>query len=189
MHRPFGLPYWWFLQALLNFIGPNYFSIAKDSKSTQRLPTSIDCSIVWGTLYCHGYTTASPFFVSHFWESSTLVHIQDHKINTWAQIKAIQVKSALCIAGACKMFIGPWTSRLQNFTSPSLFLLARTFGPVVKVEDCGSHNVWKSHLSIKARAGDMCSSNMYVRWYNLQVAMMVLFYRHRWCISYQINSY
>ena len=84
MQRPFGLPYCWFLQARLNFIGPNYFSITKDSKSATAwlLPTSIDCSIALGTLRHRGYTRVSPVFVFLFWESSTLVPIQDHKRNT-----------------------------------------------------------------------------------------------------------
>ena len=44
MHRPFGLPQWWFSQAQLNFYRPNWqilFSISNQSKSEWPLPKPI----------------------------------------------------------------------------------------------------------------------------------------------------
>ena len=100
----------------------------------------IDCSVPWKTLHSHGFTVKAP----SFYMRKRIIHLcpnlrsQDKIFRHLGQIKAFK---ASCIAGACKMFIGQSDLWITNLTSPNQILQARTFGPVVNVEDCGTNSV------------------------------------------------
>ena len=87
----------------------------------------IDCNVAWESLHYHRFTSTrgaqSLYLRKGITDLGPNLSSQDifHALICHpGQIKHVKAKLCSCIAGACEMFIG---------------LSARTFGPVVKIED------------------------------------------------------